>query len=134
MVLSFALLTRSTTGEVGLMLFALGMGEVGAVILVDCETETALETSDVILEEVGILIKVNVFQGKLAQTLATVSVGRGAVGDTTATEFGSCSVLGVSLAQLITYKSLGLWARERAYLVIHGVGWRLETVNLRALR
>lgn len=38
------------------MLFALGMGEVGAVILVDCETETALETSDVVLEEVGILV------------------------------------------------------------------------------
>jgi len=56
LVLSFALLTRSTTGEVGLMLFALGMGEVGAVILVDCETETALETSDMIFEEVRILV------------------------------------------------------------------------------
>lgn len=86
------------------MLFALSMGEVGAVILVDCETETALETSDMIFEEVRILIQVNVFEGKLAQTLATVSVGCGAVGDTTATEFGSCSVLEVSLAQLITYK------------------------------
>lgn len=84
------------------MLFALGVGEVGAVILVDCETETALKTSDVVLEEVGVLVQVDVFEGKLAQTLATVRIGRGAVGDTTATEFGSCSVLGFSLAQLIT--------------------------------
>jgi hypothetical protein len=126
LILSLALLTRSTTGEVGLMLFALGVGEVGAVILVDCKTETALETSDVVLKEVGILVKVNVFQSKLAKTLATVCVGRGAVGDTTATEFGSCSILEISLASLITYILPGLRGMR---LSVPGNPWRCLDVG-----
>lgn len=44
---------RGATGEVGLVLAALGVCEVGAVILVHGETETAFEGADVVLEAVG---------------------------------------------------------------------------------
>lgn len=42
-----------STGEIGLMLAALGVGEVGAVVLVDGETKTAFEGADMVLEAVG---------------------------------------------------------------------------------
>lgn len=59
MVFAFALFAGGATGEVRLVLFALRVGQVGAVILVDCETETALEAADVVLEEVGVLVEVD---------------------------------------------------------------------------
>ena len=43
-------------GEVGLVLAALGVGEIATVVLVDGEAEAALEAADVVLEEVGILV------------------------------------------------------------------------------
>lgn len=46
-----------------------------------------------VLEEVGVFIEVNCFQGKLAQALASVCVGCGLVGDATAAELGACSIL-----------------------------------------
>lgn len=41
---------RGATGEIGLMLAALGVGEVGAVVLVNGETETTFEGADMVLE------------------------------------------------------------------------------------
>lgn len=38
------------------MFAALSMGEVGAVILVDGEAETAFEGADMVFEEVGVLV------------------------------------------------------------------------------
>ena len=38
------------------MLTALGVGEVGAIILVDGEAETAFEGADVVFEEVGVFV------------------------------------------------------------------------------
>ena len=38
------------------MLAALSMGKVGAVILVDCEAETAFEGADMVFEEVGVFV------------------------------------------------------------------------------
>lgn len=38
------------------MFAALGMGEIGSIVLVNCETEAAFKASDVVLEEVGILV------------------------------------------------------------------------------
>lgn len=52
-IATFFGLTRGATSEIGLMLAALGVGEVGAVVLVDGETETAFEGADMILEAVG---------------------------------------------------------------------------------
>lgn len=93
MILGLALLSRGSAGEVGLVLAALCMGEVGAIVLVDCQAEATLEAADVVLEEVGVFIKVDCFQGELAQALASVGVGCGLVGDATAAELGACSVL-----------------------------------------
>lgn len=59
LVFAFALFAGGAAGEVRLMLFALCVGQVGAVILVDCETETALKAADVILEEVGVFVEVD---------------------------------------------------------------------------
>jgi hypothetical protein len=53
---AFTLLTRSTAGEVGLMLSALGVGEVRAIVLVDSQTEAAFEATDVVFKEVGVLV------------------------------------------------------------------------------
>ena len=38
------------------MLAALGVGEVGAIVLVDGEAETAFEGADVVFEEVGVFV------------------------------------------------------------------------------
>lgn len=38
------------------MFAALGVGEVGTVVLMDCEAESAFEAADVVLEEVGVLV------------------------------------------------------------------------------
>lgn len=59
MVFAFALFAGGAAGEVRLVLFALRVGQVGAVILVDCETETALEAADVVLEEVRVFVEVD---------------------------------------------------------------------------
>lgn len=76
------------------MLAPLRVGEVGAIVLVDCQAEAALEATDVVLEEVGVFFEVDGFQRELAQALASVGVGCGPVGDATAAELGACSVLG----------------------------------------
>jgi hypothetical protein len=57
------------------MLAALGVGEVGAIVLVDCETESTFEGSDVVLEEVGVFIKIDGFEGEFAETFSSVCVG-----------------------------------------------------------
>lgn len=49
-VATFFGFARSAAGEVGLMLAPLGVGEVGAIVLVDGETETAFEGTDMVLE------------------------------------------------------------------------------------
>jgi hypothetical protein len=59
LVFAFALFAGSAAGEVRLVLFALRVGQVGTVILVDCETETALEAADVVFEEVGVFVEVD---------------------------------------------------------------------------
>lgn len=93
MILSLLLLSGRTTRQIRLVLTALGMSEIRAIVLMNGQTETALEASNVVLEEVGIFIEIDRLESKLAQTLTTVSVRRGLRCDTTATEFGTCAVL-----------------------------------------
>lgn len=56
------------------MLSALSMREVGTIILVNREAETAFERSDVILEEVGVFVEIDGFKGEFAQSLSSISV------------------------------------------------------------
>lgn len=69
------------------------MSEVGAVILVDGETESTLEASDMVFEEVGVLCEVDVFECELAESFSSVCVGGGVRRDSAAAEFGACSIL-----------------------------------------
>lgn len=59
MVFAFALFASGAAGEVRLVLFALRVGQVGAVILMDCEAKAALEAADVVFEEVGVFVEVD---------------------------------------------------------------------------
>jgi hypothetical protein len=46
-----------------------------------------------VLEEIRVLVEVDCFERKLAETLATVCVRGGLRGDTTAAELGACAIL-----------------------------------------
>ena len=59
----------------------------------DCETEAAFEGADVVLEEVGIFVEIDGFEGEFAETLASVRVGGGLRCYSSAAEFGAGSVL-----------------------------------------
>jgi len=48
------------------MLATLSMGEVGAIILVYCETESTFEGADMVLEEVRIFIEINGLKRKFS--------------------------------------------------------------------
>jgi hypothetical protein len=98
LVFAFAGVARGAAGEVRLVLAALRVGEVGAIVLVDCQAETAFEAAEVVFEDVGVFFDVDCFQRELAQSLASVGVGGGFGGDAAAAEFGACAVLGVVLA------------------------------------
>jgi hypothetical protein len=77
-LLTLPLLLGSTSGQVGLVLPALCVREIGAVVLVDGETQTALEAADVVLEEVRVLVEVDRLERELAETLSAVGIcGRG---------------------------------------------------------
>jgi len=95
--LALTLLLGSTTSQVGLVLPSLCMREVGAVVLVDRETQAALEAADMVLEEVRVLVEVDGLERELAETLSAVGVGSGLRGDTAAAKLGACAILwGVS--------------------------------------
>lgn len=74
---TFFLLARGAAGEVGLVLAALGVGEVGAIILVHRQAEAAFEGADVVFEEVGVFFEVDGLESKLAEPFAAVGVGAG---------------------------------------------------------
>lgn len=48
------------------MLSSLRVCEIGSVILMDCEAETALKRSDMILEEIGVFVEVDRLKCKLS--------------------------------------------------------------------
>ena len=45
--------------------------------MVDCQAKTTLETADMVLEEIRILVEVDRLEGELSQTLSAVGVGSG---------------------------------------------------------
>jgi hypothetical protein len=91
--LPFSLLFCSTTCQVGLVLPSLCVGEIRAVVLVDRQAKTALEATDVVLEEVRVLVEVDGLERELSETFSSVGVRRRLRGDTTAAELGTCAIL-----------------------------------------
>jgi len=75
------------------MLTTLRVGEVGAIVLVDCQTEAALEGAYMVLEKVGILIKVDCLESEFPKSFSSVRVGAGVRGNTASSEFRSCTIL-----------------------------------------
>jgi hypothetical protein len=75
------------------VLAPLGVGEVGPVVLVDCETEAAFEGADVVLEEVWVFVEVYGFEGELAESFAAVGVRGGLGCYSSAAEFRTCAIL-----------------------------------------
>ena len=93
LVPSFFCLKGGAASEMCLVLPPLGVGEVGAVVLMYGEAEPAFKLADVILEEVGVFGEIDGFEGKFAKALAAVGVGCGGRGDASAAEFGARAVL-----------------------------------------
>jgi hypothetical protein len=75
------------------MLAALSVREIGAIVLVDCQTQATFEAADVVLEDVGIFVQVDGFEGEFAESFATVGVCCAGGGYTTTSELGACAVL-----------------------------------------
>lgn len=75
------------------MFAPLGVSEVGAVVLVNGETETTLKASDMVFEEVGVFREVDVFECELTESFSSVGVGGGVRRDSATAEFGACSIL-----------------------------------------
>ena len=75
------------------MLATLCVSEIGAIVLMYCEAETALEGADVVLEEVGVFVKIDGFEGEFAKSFTAVGIGSGVRCYSTSTEFGASSVL-----------------------------------------
>lgn len=75
------------------MFTTLRVGEVGAVVLMDCETETALEGADVVFEEVRVFVEVDGFESEFAQAFTPVGGCCFFGGDATAAKLGAGAVL-----------------------------------------
>jgi hypothetical protein len=58
------------------MLSALSMCKIGAIVLVDGQTKATFEGPDVVLEEVGVFVEVDGFEGEFSQTLSSVGIRR----------------------------------------------------------
>ena len=97
------------------MLAALGVGEVGAIILVDGKAESAFEGADVVLEEVRVFVEVDGFEGELAETFAPVGIRGAGRGDPAAAEFGPGPILWMLDP---SEKVIVQWIVE-TYLIIH---------------
>lgn len=75
------------------MFAALGVGEVGSIVLVDGEAETAFEGADVVFEEVGVFVEIDGFEREFAEAFAAVGVRGGMGGHTSSAEFAAGTVL-----------------------------------------
>lgn len=69
------------------------MREIRAIVLMDCQTEPALEATDVVLEKVWVLVQVDRLERELPETLSSVGICRRLRGDTSAAKLGTCAIL-----------------------------------------
>lgn len=75
------------------MLATLRVSQVGAIVLVNCQAQAALEAADMIFEEVGVFVEVDGFECEFAEAFATVGVCGRLGGYASAAKFGARSVL-----------------------------------------
>lgn len=75
------------------MFATLCVSEIGAIVLMYCEAEPTFEGAHVILEEVGIFVEVDSFEGEFAESFSSVCVGGGVRCYSSTTEFGAGSIL-----------------------------------------
>ena len=80
-LLSHLRLAGRTSRQICLMLLSLSVCEVRAVILVDCQAESALEAPDVVLEDIRIFVEVD----RLSASLRSRSLRSALVADCEAT-------------------------------------------------
>lgn len=90
---AFLLLPRRSPCKIRLMFPALCMSEIGAIVLMDCEAETAFEGSDMIFEEIRVLVEIDCFKCELSKTFASIGICGRMRRYTTSTEFATCTVL-----------------------------------------
>lgn len=64
-------------GQVGLVLFPLGMREVAPLIVVECQAQLAFIRAQVVLHEIRVLVDVDGLQGQLPEALPPVPVALG---------------------------------------------------------
>lgn len=72
----------------------------------DCQAKTTFETSNVVLEDIRILVEIDGFQSELSETFTSVGVGRGLRGYTTSSKFGACAILKIALAMSIIRRAV----------------------------
>lgn len=87
------------------MLATLRVGEVGTIVLMYCEAEPAFEGADMVLEEVGVFVEIDGFEGEFAESFSAVGVG-GAVGCySSSAKFGPGSILREWLLAFCFYRN-----------------------------
>lgn len=83
-----------------------------------CEAEPTFEGANVILEEVGVFVEIDGFEGEFAEAFAAVGVGSGVRCYTSAAKLGTGSVLREESVSSLFWR-LGLAMKWNACLVIH---------------
>lgn len=56
------------------MLATLSMGEIRAIVLVNCKAETAFEGANMVLKKVGILVEVDGLKSELSKSFSAISI------------------------------------------------------------
>lgn len=75
------------------MFATLCVSEVGSIVLMYCEAETAFERADMVLEEVRVFVEVDGFEREFSQTFTTVGICGRVGGYSPSSEFATCTVL-----------------------------------------
>lgn len=75
------------------MLATLCVSEIGAIVLVYCKAEPTFEGADMVLEEVGVFVEIDGFEGEFAETFSAVGIGGGVGCYSSTAEFGAGAVL-----------------------------------------
>ena len=107
----FLRLLGRTACQIGLMLFALRVGQVAALVVVQRQAELTLVRAEMVFHKVRILVQVDRFKGELAEPLAPIPVAFGPGGDTAAAGFATGSVLEIHRT--------GKGGRKLRYFAVH---------------
>ena len=79
----------STSSQIGLMLFALGVGQITALIVVQSQTQLTFVRAQVIAHKIWILENIDCLEGKLFQAFTSIFVCLTSRSDTTTASLGS---------------------------------------------